>query len=232
MCTLVEESRAREKRERKEREKSEKREKKEREDREYRQREEDQREEQEREEMSESEIEDICARSRAIMALSRERCPETVAVWKTIMVGGLNKDELLKRLVQTGRNVGNWAKDIVSKPAFRTSAIPHEVSFVRVEIRELGFTHGPTTNELFARILNVGNFCEPEDALWLSLEDQSCGDWFWVAMEPITDSDGDRLNFYVERRNDNSERWLYTLYAYPPDDQWNLDYEIVFRSRK
>jgi len=69
MCSLIEESRAREERDRKEREKRERREKKEREDR---QREEDQRREQEREEVPEESEEEISKRHRYYFAVLRE----------------------------------------------------------------------------------------------------------------------------------------------------------------
>ena len=155
---------------------------------------------------------------------------KTMIIWKTIMVGGLSKDKLLKRLVDSGRNVSDWAKDIMSKSAFKTSTKPHEVSFVRVKVRDLGFTQNPTTTELFARIKEVGELCQPEDGPWLALQDQPCGDIFWLAMEPITDSGGGPGVFSVGRDGDGG-RWLGAVCA-DPDSHWSLDGEIVFRSRK
>jgi len=154
---------------------------------------------------------------------------KTMVVWKTIMVGGLSKDKLLKRLVQAGRNVSDWVKDH-SKLAFKTSAEPHEISFIRVEVKDLGFTQNPTTTELFARIKEVGELCQPEDGPWLALQDQPCGDIFWLAMESIAGSGGNPMVFIVGR-NDDSGRWLGTRYA-GPDNPWYLDNEVVFRSRK
>ena len=46
----------------------------------------------------------------------------------------------------------------------------------------------------------------------------------------IIDSDGNPKVFNV-KRNDDGKRWLNTNYA-NPDNHWNLDNEIVFRSRK
>jgi len=46
----------------------------------------------------------------------------------------------------------------------------------------------------------------------------------------ITDSDGNPKVFNVKRSVDD-KRWLNTNYA-NPDNRWNLDNEIVFRSRK
>lgn len=150
-------------------------------------------------------------------------------VW-TITVGGLPKEELLERLARAGREVNDLARDIASKPAFKTSAGACEVSFVRVRVGDLGFAECPTTTRLLARIKEVGNLCQPEDGPWLGLLEQPCGDFFWIALEPILDSVGSPGVFYVYRNN-GGKRWLHADYAFP-NSQWDLDGEIVFRLRK
>jgi len=76
---------------------------------------------------------------------------KTFPIWKTLLIGGVSKKELQKRLADGGDNVSDWAKDIMGKPAFVTSAEAHEASFVRVKVGDLGFTKEPTTTELFDR---------------------------------------------------------------------------------
>ncbi len=118
--------------------------------------------------------------------------PRRFEVWKTITIGGVSKDELVMRLGD-GFDVSDWAKDIMSKPEFVTASKPHEVSLTRVKVRDLGFKEAPTTTELFARIKEVGDLCPAEVGSHLRLvdKDQPKNTWYWVAMEPITDSDGD-----------------------------------------
>jgi len=155
------------------------------------------------------------------------------SVWKTLSIGGVSKDELAKRLKDGGHSVSDWAKDIMGKPAFKTSAEPHEISFVRLKVRDFGFIESPTTTELFARAKEQGlDLCEAEDGphLRLALTDQPRGDWFWVAMEPMADSDGGPRVFYVERRADG-RRWLFADCA-SPGSRWDLEDEVVFRFRK
>jgi hypothetical protein len=157
-------------------------------------------------------------------------------IWKTIIIGGVSKEELLKRLKQNGIYVSDWAKDIMRKSAFKTSAEPHEISFIRVKVAGLGFTgftEMPTTTELFARAKEQGlDLCEAEDGphLRLALVNQPKGDWFWVAMESIIGSGGGPSVFCVGRHG-AGERWLDADYTCP-DDRWALVHELVFRFRK
>ena len=152
-------------------------------------------------------------------------------VWRTLTMGGISKDELITRL-SDGFHVSDWAKDIMSKPQFATLSEPTEVHLARVKVKDLGFTEAPTTTELFTRIKEIGDLCPAEVGphLRLNLTDQPKGDWFGVAMEPITDSDGDP-NIFLLGRNDDGNRCLDATYA-DPGRQWPLDGEVVFCLRK
>lgn len=152
-------------------------------------------------------------------------------VWKTLTIGGVAKDGLLLRLAD-GFFVSNWARDIMSKPEFTTLPESVEVQLTRAKVRDLGFKKAPTTSELFARIKEVGDLCPAEVGphIRLALNDQLNGDWFSVAMEPITDSDGGRGVFSVERYDDG-EQWLGAYYA-RPGYRWDLGSEVVFCLRK
>ncbi len=156
---------------------------------------------------------------------------KTLSIWKSVAVSGATKDELFARLANAGVSVSDLAKDVMSKSAFTTSAEPSEVRFSRATPRELGFTKSPTTIELFARVKELGyQFCQPEDGPWLALQDIDRGDWLWLIMEPITDSDGYPRAFDIGRSG-RGHRWLDAGYAVP-DDEWDLDERIVFRSGK
>ena len=145
-------------------------------------------------------------------------------------VGGKSKDELLAELKSNGNPVSDWAKDIMSKPAWK-SGEREQVKFGRAMVRELGFTKSPTTTALWARIREVGDLCEPGDgpSIRRALKNQPRGDCFWVAMEQIAGSDRGLSVFIVGR--DGSELWVSTGWA-GPRDTWNLDDEVVFRLRK
>lgn len=159
----------------------------------------------------------------------------TFQVWKTLLIGGKGKDQLIQELKDAGNTISKRAHDIMENSAFKTSAEAHEVSFAEMTVRELGFSDPdnlPTTVQIWSRIKELGELCEPEDALYHRLHDkgQERGTWYWIAMEPITDSGGHPLVFIVERFA-GGERWLDTDYA-NPGHRWDLDFTFVFRLRK
>ncbi len=149
-------------------------------------------------------------------------------VWRTLTIGGVSKDELMAGL-GNGFFVSDWAKDIMSKLGFATLPEPTEIHLARTTVKDLGFKKEPTTTELYTRIKEVGDLCPAEAGPHLRLADtdQPNDSWYWIAMEPITDSGGRPYVFYVLRDGDG-RRWLCTSYAFP-GGRWDLVLEIVFR---
>jgi hypothetical protein len=153
-------------------------------------------------------------------------------VYLDIEVGGKSMRELITAIESVGMFANDYSHDIMMNPVWKPGE-RKQVKFARAKIRDLGFTKNPTTRDVWARIQELGHsLCEPGDgpAIRLALTDQSRGDYFWVAMEQITDSDGDPFVFYVYRL-DGGERWLHARWG-DPDIEWDFDDEIVFRLRK
>ena len=156
-------------------------------------------------------------------------------VYLEIETGGRSKEKLLTALKADGCEASTWAQDIMGKPAWKPGK-KQTVKFARVKVSDLGFTNPkklPTTREIWERIQELGHsLCEPGDgpAIRLALKDQPRGDYFWTAMEQITDSDGDPLVFHVEC-HDGGTRWLSAPWV-GPGREWHLDREVVFRLRK
>lgn len=163
--------------------------------------------------------------------LRKENPWNPVALWRTLTIGGVPTDKLLKQLGD-GFFVSNWAKDTMSRPEFITLPEPTEIQLGKVKVKDLGFTEMPTTTELFARIKEVGDLCPAEAGPHLRRadKDQPKETGYWVAMEPIADSDGHPFVLRVDRDVDGG-RWLFTDCA-DPDDRWRLEREIVFRLSK
>ncbi len=154
-------------------------------------------------------------------------------VYLEIEVGGKSQKQMLGEMKSNDLFVSDWAKDIMSKDAFTTLPEQTSVHLARVKVSDLGFTEQPTTTELWARIRELGHELCPAEVgphLRLQFADQEKGDYFWVAMEQISDSVGYPYVFYI-RRNDDGERWLYTTWV-RPDYRWHLDRELVFVLRK
>ena len=156
-------------------------------------------------------------------------------VYLEIEVGGKTKETILAELQQPDFFVSDGAQNIISQPAFK-SGKKEKVKFGRATVREFGFSDPqnlPTTREVWARIVELGHsLCKSCDgpAIRKALKDQPKGDYFWIAMEQIADSDGDPSVFYF-KRDDDGERWLDAWWV-NPDGKWLLGSTVVFRLRK
>lgn len=150
-----------------------------------------------------------------------------------LVIGGVSANGLADQLGAGGNEVSARARDIMPQPAFTTLPKPTTtLDLVWITVRDLGFDEEPTTEELFHRIKEVGDLCPAEVGPHLRLadKDQQCGSWYWVAMDPITDSDGNS-NVWRVGRNVDGARWLDASYAHPRG-RWGLDFVIVFVLRK
>jgi hypothetical protein len=154
--------------------------------------------------------------------------------WKTIKLGtGLQTaDDFRKAVKSAGMKIGDWANDILGKPAFTATTSETEVELVVASVAELGFKDGATRKDIYIRAQEFGlDLCPPEVGPQLRLQytDQSKGEWLVIAMEPITDSVGDLYLFYVEL--DDGERWLDANDG-RPDVFWDGYDRFVFLRRK
>jgi hypothetical protein len=85
--------------------------------------------------------------------------------------------------------LGDWAGQLIARPAFKMSKTPTQVDLVIVSVSELGFgADGAPIAEVHARARQLGlELCAPEVAPLLRLQylDQPLGEFLRVAMEPI-----------------------------------------------
>jgi hypothetical protein len=154
--------------------------------------------------------------------------------FRTIKLGtGLKTaDDFRDALKKDGYRIGDWANDIIGKPAFTASETETEVDLVVLTVAELGFKDGATRKDIYDRALERGlELCPSEvgPQLRLQYKDQPKGEWLVIAMEPITDSGGRLGVFYVGY--DSVVRWLFALYG-RPDRVWDADNRFVFVRRK
>jgi hypothetical protein len=152
-------------------------------------------------------------------------------IWRTFLVGGKTKDQLISGVEQAGMKIGNWARDMMNQESFRVSPGAEEVNFVKVTPRDLGFTEMPTTDELYARAGTRGlDLCLADDApaIRQQYKDQPDGEVIWFAMKQITGSGGRPGVFRLYR---GGVWWLHG-YCVDSGDRWHLDDGLVFRLRK
>lgn len=154
--------------------------------------------------------------------------------WKTIKLGtGLKSaDDFRKAVKKAGMKIGDWANDILDKPALTAMTSETEVELVVASVVDLGFKDGATRKDIYVRAQELGlDLCPPEVGPQLRLQytDQPNGEWLVIAMEPIADSDGDLDLFRVE--HDGGARWLNASFG-DPDDVWHGSRLFVFLRRK
>jgi len=151
-------------------------------------------------------------------------------VWKTINLGtGKNADDFRKVLKDRGFNIGNWADDILGKPAFTAATEATEIDLVKVTVAELGFKEGARRDQIYERAKELGlELCPSEvgPQLRLQYQDQPNNEWLLIGMKPIADSDGD-LGVFCVRRGD-SELWLGSGWSHP-GGVWDPGSRWVFR---
>lgn len=151
-------------------------------------------------------------------------------VFKTIEIGALPKGRLLSELEKENYFVSNYVKDLIEKMPL--SGKIEKIDVCKMTLFEMGFTEQPTWVQILEKVRELGDLCPPEVGPLLRLADteQAKGSWYYVAMEPITDSGGNPFVFGVGR-DGGGESWLDAGWV-SPDGEWDLDDEVVFRLRK
>jgi len=128
-------------------------------------------------------------------------------------------------------NISKWAGDITGKRAFAASIpqVEEDVEFVCASNEELGYPNGATRFQSYEAGLKLGwKLCLASDGPEIRRHylNQPLGEWKLIAMEPISDSDGDLKVFNIEHNDDGL--WLNTNYD-NPDNVWNASNHWVFR---
>lgn len=155
-------------------------------------------------------------------------------VWKTIQLGtGLKTvNDFCNAIQKAGGRVGDWAKDIMGKPAFTVSDQPTDIDLIIVTVAELGFPKGATRKDIYAKAQSLGlSLCPPEVGPQLRLQymDQPNNEYLLIGMEPIADSNGDLSVFNVEHAG--NAHWLDCHYD-SPGNVWYDYNRWVFVRRK
>lgn len=157
----------------------------------------------------------------------------TFNVWKTIKLGThKNADALRKALKKADFKIVDWANDILSKSAFTVASAEEEIQLVNLSVAELGFKDGATYENICSKAKELGLELCPNEVgpqLRLQYKDQPKGEYLRIAMEPITDSDGDLVIFDVD--HDDDGLWLDGNFGFS-DRFWFADRRFVFRLRK
>lgn len=160
-----------------------------------------------------------------------EAQPREFAIWKTVKLGTCKSpEEYRKALKKAGRRIGNWGDDILGRITCSQDEV--DLDLVVMSVGDLGFKDGARYADICTKAVELGlELCPAEvgPALRLQYGDQTRGEWVLIAMEAITDRDGDRHIFDVERGSDGL--WLGAGRG-RPDFVWFAGGRFVFARRK
>lgn len=147
------------------------------------------------------------------------------------IIGGKNKEELLKELKEKFQ-VSYCAEGMIESSDFKTLEKFEKLNLVKLRVDALGIPGVATVKEIYDKAKELGlELCPAETGPHLRLEDikQFLGDFYLIAMTPISDRYGSPYVFDVGRRG--SVLWLDDAWA-GPDCRWLADRRVVFSLRK
>lgn len=134
---------------------------------------------------------------------------------RTVQIGGETKAELLARLAQNGVELNEAAKVLFASDKFITSGVRAQLRTVELLVRNLGFSQGATTFDVYTSAMRLGlHLCPVEVGPHLRLQflDQPegfLGQPVWqnraqpgaitIASEILSDDDEFPKGFYLRR---------------------------------
>ena len=150
--------------------------------------------------------------------------------WKTIELGtGLQTaDDFRSALKDGGYRVGPWGDDLLGQPTFTVRTTATKIDLVLVTVLELGLTHGASRREILNRAKELGlEPCPAEVGPQLRLQypNQRQDELLLIGMEPIVESGGNRLVFFLTHDDDGLR--LNASYGYI-GGFWDSRYRWVF----
>lgn len=143
----------------------------------------------------------------------------------SIVIGDKNPEELLKAMEDKEIYIDYRAKEVMENPDFTSHPKiklnifqtifkrvfePNEnqpatetVQFVKIRIRDLGFSTEPTIEEIFEKARELGlELCPAEvgPQYRLQYDDQPAKEWLYIGMKPIDTSNGEGI-FLLKNNN-------------------------------
>jgi hypothetical protein len=163
------------------------------------------------------------------MPVESERIyPDCPAIVRTIQVGGMTKDELLREFQKHAISMNEYGTTVFDDPVWEPSESAYNLPTVEVTARQLGFPGGAITAEIFARADRLGlSLCPVETGPFLRLQylDQPAGFWITIATLKLSDDPDFPNGFYLRRLDDGL--WL-RGYTAAPEHVWDADDHFVF----
>jgi len=158
--------------------------------------------------------------------------PERIIRREKADIGGKTSKQLQNEMEQANIKISSYAKEMMENSDFVTLKDPEEINLVQLSVADLGLSGHPTTDEIYARIEELGlELCPAELGPHYRLQnlDQPVGDWRYVGMKQITVAGGRPSVFRLERYGGGL--WLRGSWARPVNE-WGSGHRFLFRLRK
>ncbi|MDO8452054.1 MAG: hypothetical protein Q7S76_04270 [bacterium] len=151
----------------------------------------------------------------------------------SIEIGGKSEAELEQALTEKPFFLSGYASDMMQSLDIGTRAKSREIRVTRATPGNFGLTHSPTTEELYTYAEQFGLDRLPAEAgphARLQDRNQHTGDWYYIAMNPISYRGGDDPGVFGVGRGEDG-LWLAGRWA-GPASRWSLDEVFVFGLRE
>lgn len=156
------------------------------------------------------------------------RFPEEKIQRYEITIGGKSKEELEKERQAKNIKISPYAQDIFNK--MEMSRQKEETKLIRLTVKDLGFSNGATTDQIYQKAEELGlELCPPETGPLLRLQEPIINEYSIIGMKQIADRDGAPIVFNLDRYG--GDFWLNYNWA-KPDRKWYSYSHFVFRLRK
>jgi hypothetical protein len=125
-------------------------------------------------------------------------------IWKTITIGEYKGANAVRAAIDAAPcpiAMGDWADEILGRPAFPFSRAKLDIDLVVVSAAQLGFgPDGASLHDIYARADTFGlDLCPAEvgPILRLNYLDQPLGEFLHVAMRPVATYGGELVDFML-----------------------------------
>lgn len=149
-------------------------------------------------------------------------------IFKSISIGGVNKEVLIQKLVDHGVQFNVYAHTLFAHPAFAVPEKPEAVDLVKISMSDLGFSEPHMFGDITKKANELGlKLCPLYLGAFLRLEylEQPESPYLTIASAKPENDDEHPNGFYV--RHLDGVLWL-RGYRASDDYEWPLDSEFVF----
>lgn len=145
----------------------------------------------------------------------KSKLPIDKLIYRDVYIGGLAKDELLKKLSENKIGFNELAVKFINHNEFKLYPCKLKLQTVEISVSDLGFSNGTTTEDICKKSHELGfSICPHELGIHLRLQyidfhqpiESQKGNWQNIILKGDFDEPGFTIGFYLRHREDGF--WL------------------------